>query len=77
MRIAAKQSHHDVREILSRTGFFEFVSEHPLNREEFISALRMAPTIKKDYYTILSEPESFKRAVEYVETDEILRRVIR
>ncbi len=66
-----------VREILSRTGFFKFVSERPLDKEEFLAALRMAPTIKKDYYTILSEPESFKRAVEFIETDEILRNVIR
>lgn len=66
-----------VREVLIRTGFFNFVAQRPLDKEEFIAALRLAPTIKKDYYTILSEPDSFKRAVELIETDEILRSVIR
>ena len=66
-----------VREVLTRTGFFDFVAQRPFDREEFLAALRMAPAIKKDYYTILSEPESFKRAAGLIETDEILRTVIR
>lgn len=66
-----------VRDILRQTGFFKFAAVHPLDKEEFIAALRMAPSIKKDYYTILSEPQSFRRAVELVETDEILRQVIK
>lgn len=66
-----------VREVLIKTGFFEYVSQNPLDYEEFINALRMAPSIKQDYYTILSEPDSFKRAVELVETDSILKSIIK
>lgn len=66
-----------VREVLLKTGFFGFVAQNPFNKDEFIAALRLAPTIKKDYYTVLSEPGSFKRAVELIETDEILRSLIK
>ena len=66
-----------VREVLTRTGFFDFAAQHPFDREEFLAALRMAPTIKKDYYTVLSEPESFCRAAELLKKDEILRAVVR
>ena len=66
-----------LKEVLLRTGFFEFVSHNPFDKEEFISALRMAPTVKKDYYTILSEPGMFQRAVELLDSDEILRLVVK
>ena len=66
-----------LREVLLKTGFFEFVSHNPFDKEEFISAIRMAPTIKKDYYTVLSEPGIFQRAVELLDSDEILRALIK
>lgn len=66
-----------LKEVLLRTGFFEFVSHNPFDKEEFISALRMAPTVKKDYYTILSEPGMFQRAVELLDSNEILHLVVK
>ena len=40
-------------------------------------ALERAPEIKQDYYTVLSEPESFGRAVRLLEEDDILRQLVR
>lgn len=66
-----------VREILLNTGFFAYVRQHPFDKDEFEQALRLAPTIKKDYYTVLSEPDSFERAMHYVNTDSILTTLIK
>ena len=52
-----------VRDILAATGFFDFVAADPFDKTEFIKAIELAPTIKDDYYTVLSEPESLGRAV--------------
>ena len=66
-----------VRDILAATGFFDFVAADPFDKTEFIKAIELAPTIKDDYYTILSEPESLSRAVRLLEEDEILRRLVK
>lgn len=65
-----------VREVLLNTGFFAYVRKTPFSFDEFVKALRLAPTIKKDYYTILSEPESFEHAVEFLEQDPILNTLV-
>lgn len=66
----------NVREILLATGFFKFLQEDLFDKREFIEALRIVPTIKQDYYTILSEPNSFELAVRIIETDPILKTII-
>ncbi|GHV01122.1 glycerol dehydrogenase [Campylobacterota bacterium] len=66
-----------LNEILEKTGFWEFASGDPIAKDEFIAALKSAPSIKTDYYTILSEDSSLDRAIEFIENDAILRKVIR
>ncbi len=66
-----------VRDILSATGFFDFVAKDPFDKTEFIKAIELAPMIKDNYYTVLSEPESLGRAVRLLEDDEILQRLVR
>ncbi len=66
-----------LREVFFKTGFFEFVEQNPLNYYEYVDALRLAPTIKQDYYTVLSEKDIFSQAVELIEQDEILRVLIK
>lgn len=45
--------------------------------DEFVTALHLAPSIKKDYYTILSEPDSFDRALQLIKSDSILTTLIK
>ena len=66
-----------LRDILVKTGFFDFVGQNPFKKEEFLRALRLAPEIKRGLYTVLSEPDSYKRAVEFIDGDEILRELIK
>jgi len=67
----------DVKSVLLDTGFLDFVKMDPFNKDEYIEALKLAPSIKQDYYTILSEKDSFDRAVELIDNDEILKSVIK
>lgn len=66
-----------LRDILVKTGFFDFVGQNPFKKEEFLRALRLAPEIKRGFYTVLSEPDSYKHAVEFIDSDEILRELIK
>lgn len=66
----------DVRSVLTHTGFLNFVEQNPLDKADFLQALKKAPAIKKNYYTILSEPDAFERAVRLLDTDDVLRKII-
>lgn len=66
-----------VKTVLTKTGFWGFVEKDPFNRDEYLKALKMAPSIKQSYYTILSEKDSYKRAIGFIDTDELLRKVIK
>ncbi len=67
----------DVKTLLIDTGFLDFVKTDPFDKSEYIEALKLAPSIKQDYYTILSENDSFDRAIKLINDDEILKSVIK
>jgi glycerol-1-phosphate dehydrogenase [NAD(P)+] len=56
----------DVMSVLAETGFMHFVKEHPLDRAAFIEAIRLAPSIKDQYFTILSPKGNVEKLVEFV-----------
>ena len=66
-----------VKDFLLKTRFFNFVSKDPINKEDFIKALKLAPAIKQNYYTVLSEQDSFDRAINFIENDDMLKQVIK
>lgn len=63
-------------EVFEKTGFFDYVAQNPLDYNEFVDALRIAPTIKRDYYTVLSEKNMFDKALSLIESNDILKRLI-
>ncbi len=63
--------------ILEKTGFFDVIRQAPFDKKEFLAALKKAPSIKVDYYTILSEKDSYKKAVKLIETDKVLQELIK
>jgi glycerol-1-phosphate dehydrogenase [NAD(P)+] len=60
-----------------QSGFFDYVAAHPLDRSSFIEALKLAPSVKQDFYTVLSEPGSLERALELCGSDPWLARVLK
>ncbi len=55
-----------VMRVLAETGFIHFVKENPLDREAFLEAIRVAPSIKEGYYTILTPRGNVAKLVEFV-----------
>lgn len=56
------------------SGFASFVEKNPLSKTDFIKALELAPKLRPNYYTVLSENESIARLKEFIETDLLLKR---
>ncbi|MEI7475223.1 MAG: iron-containing alcohol dehydrogenase family protein [bacterium] len=65
-----------VKNFLENTGFFNYLKLHPLNKTELIEAIKIAPSVKEDFYTILSEPDSYERAVKFIENDPYMQKVL-
>jgi glycerol-1-phosphate dehydrogenase [NAD(P)+] len=59
------------------TGFWDAVQADPFSRNEWSQALERAPTIKEDYYTVLSSPESIPEARRLLAEDPRLARCFR
>ncbi len=51
-----------IAELLEATGFWDTIAANPFSRTEWREALRLAPTLKDDFYTILSVPERLSEA---------------
>ena len=66
-----------IRDVFEKTGFLSCAQENPFVYDEFIEALKLAPSIKNNFYTVLSEADSFDRAFDYINDDDFLRQVIR
>jgi glycerol-1-phosphate dehydrogenase [NAD(P)+] len=65
-------THERLKKDVTESGFFDFVKDHPLEREDFLKAIMMAPDIKEDYYTILSERGNIARLEKFATTDEMM-----
>jgi len=53
-------SHHDrIAELFARTGFWESVRKDPFSKEEWRIAVERAPSIKEEFYTILSDRDAW------------------
>ena len=58
------------------TGFWDAVTADPFSRTEWDEAIQRAPTIKEDYYTVLSKPESVHEARRLLTEDPRLARCL-
>jgi glycerol-1-phosphate dehydrogenase [NAD(P)+] len=66
-----------VRDFLTVTGFVGFLSKAPISKKDFVEALKKAPSLKSNYYTVLSEQGFLDKALNFINTDKILKRIIK
>jgi len=66
----------NIKVVFEKTGLLNFIQQDPLNYQEFVEALKLAPTIKNNFYTILSKPDSFSKALNFIKNDSLLKTVI-
>lgn len=64
-----------VRSLLDQTRFWDAFKDQPLSRAEWIEAVRLAPTLKQDFYTILSARDCAAEVARLLSDDPQLRSV--
>ena len=69
-------THQRVKNDLLKSGFFDFVRTVPLSKNDFIRAVKKAPEIKEEFYTILSEKGSIDQILEFLESDDLMKEMV-
>ena len=65
-----------VRRSIEDSGFLAFLEQHPLCRAEFVEAIKFAPNVKEDFYTILSERGAMEKLLAFVDEDPWMKRML-
>lgn len=58
------------------SGFLAFMEQNKLNRAEFIESVKIAPTIKEDFYTVLSAHDSIDKLMAFIQDDPYMNRML-
>jgi len=66
----------DIAHLFDTCGFWEAIANDPFDRAEWIEAARLAPSIKADFYTILSSRDCLPEIEAALEHDPCLRRCL-
>ena len=62
-----------IANLFQHTGFWEVVRQNPFCKSDWLDAVRHAPSIKADFYTILSERDRTTDVEQIIEKDSNLR----
>lgn len=62
-----------IAQLFTNTGFWDAVKADPFFKQEWLNAVRMAPSIKEDYFTVLSLRDCVPEVAEMLETDPYLQ----
>lgn len=60
--------------LFEATGFWEAIAADPFSRSEWLEAVRLAPTIKKNFVTVLSSGDAMAEVERHLSDDACLRR---
>ena len=77
MSLVQNNRSDEIRDVLKKTGFFDYVESLEIKREVFMKAIDMAPEIKKQRRTILHEEESRNLAKSLLYEDIILKNLLK
>jgi glycerol-1-phosphate dehydrogenase [NAD(P)+] len=61
-----------IDQVLTATGFWEGVAADPFDRTEWLTAVRLAPTLKDNFYTVLSDRDCLPEIEELLDNDDRL-----
>ena len=65
-----------IADLFEKTGFWRAIERDPFRRTDWLEALRRAPAIKQDFYTVLSSRDCLPAAEEFLRTDPHLRKCV-
>ena len=77
MSYLQKETFEPVKRAILESGFADYMEKNPLDKSDFIKSVQHAPEIKENYYTILSEKDSIDKAINFIETDELMQRMLK
>lgn len=72
-RLQDNGHHERIADLFARTGFWESAKVQGFSRKEWKDAVAMAPSLKEDFYTILSEREWWPEIEGMIDQDANLR----
>jgi glycerol-1-phosphate dehydrogenase [NAD(P)+] len=64
-----------MKKVFTRTGFFSYVKNLGLEKEEYIQAIELAPSIKPNRFTYLHDDTYRSKAIKFVKNDELLQEI--
>jgi len=66
-------NHHErIGELFARTGFWDSVRKEPFSKEEWRIAVERAPSVKEEFYTILSDRDAWPEFARMITHDPAL-----
>jgi glycerol-1-phosphate dehydrogenase [NAD(P)+] len=74
MSILQQENAHRIASLFDATGFWDVIFADPFSRAEWLEAIRMAPTVKQGYYTVLSSRDVMKEVEQILASDPRLAR---
>ena len=58
-----------IAQLLDQTDFWSAIKVDPFDRAEWLKAVEVAPTVKKDFYTVLSSGDAVDKIARIIDTD--------
>jgi glycerol-1-phosphate dehydrogenase [NAD(P)+] len=77
MSILQGENTERIATLFDTTGFWDVIAADPFSRAEWLAAVRVAPSIKEGYYTVLSSRDVFPEVERLLTTDPRLTRCFR
>ena len=71
-----EETHDILRACIEQSGFLDYMAKEPLSMRDFKEAVKRAPAVKEDYYTVLAEPDAIERLLEFIERDALMQRMV-
>jgi len=71
-----KNNSERIDALFKKTGFWKAIQEDPFSRREWLEAVRVAPTIKRDFYTVLSSRDTLPEIERLLDEDPNLKSCI-
>ena len=71
-----KQGTERIAKMFNATGFWKAIEDDPFDKREWLEAFRIAPTIKANHYTVLSENDKNAEFEAILNNDPHLKRLI-
>jgi glycerol-1-phosphate dehydrogenase [NAD(P)+] len=74
MSILQGMNSETIAALFTKIGFWDLIASDPFDREEWLEASRVAPTIKDNFYTVLSSRDCLPEIQAALDTDPNLQR---